>query len=488
MGRFTCVLLLGLTGCAQLAGIDETTGLIPPDQVSLSFERISVGATVERSAQDLTGYTATYLIVDPAAPEGLTKVFAQQSSFDTWAAKIPEGTPPIMFNLPDYPRSIPRLWAFPNRNIKGLYGVMEHPHPTPAPDGAMLTVQAGLDTPYAAGEALSLYNIGTWAIRGFAAGELPAVGATLLGPVTFPYASMGSVTGRPLEKITTADAPLLLRHVGNDLTGFVSATPFDQSGTDMITGAMMPNPHDQMLDVKLDPASVAARYAPARPAVANIAMSWGLNAAPGYEIANTNGPTLQSAGVLATDTGMLAVPYGNPFVDKGWKTTFTWATSASRAFTPAGQTLPVTLSASIVQVVDPTAGLVLDLPASLPEAITIDGKPLSTDGVTIVKPTRAASISFIVGKPCTVANMQLFDLVPDMANTALEYHHVLAQTGTTTQFFIPAELLEVDHHYTLRSQCVVGGYPTLAAGDLTHRELPYAYASYDSGVFTVTAQ
>ena len=34
---------------------------------------------------------------------------------------------------------------------------------------------------------------------------------------------------------------------------------------------------------------------------------------------------------------------------------------------------------------------------------------------------------------------------------------------------------------------VVGGYPALADGDLTVRELPVASSSMDSGVFTVVA-
>lgn len=488
LGRFLPVLLVGVPGCAQLAGIDETTGAVnPPGRVSLSCERISVGATVERAAQDLTGFTATYLLVDASAPDGLTKVVAEQPSLDTWSAEIAEGTPPVAYSLPDFPAPISRVLALPNRDIKDLFGVLEHPHPTPAPEAAMLTVTAALDTPYAANESLSLYVIGTWAIRGFVGAELPAVGASQLGPVPFAYSSMTSVTGRPLDKITTADAPLVLRHVGNDLTGYVPPVGFDQSTVSPITGTMLPNPHDQVLDVRLDPAAVAGRYAPARPAVTNIAMSWALAAAPGHEIASGSGPTLQAAGVTSADNGVLSVPYGNPFVAMGWKTVMVWATSASRAFTPAGQMLPVTLSASLFQVVYPTAGLVLDLPAPLPEAITLDGKPLSTDGMMMTKPSRAVSASFLVATPCTLSHMQLLDIVPNTANTGLALQNVLSESSTTSEFFIPAERLEVGHRYTLRMLCIVGGYPTIAEGDLTHRDLPLALGAFDSGVFTVTA-
>ena len=183
---------------------------------------------------------------------------AEQSAFDTWTAAIPEGTPPVLFNLPGYPGPSSKLWAFPNRDLRGQFAVLEHPHPTTAPAGATLAVQVTLDKAYAATESLSLDCIGTWTTRALPA---PAVGALVLAPPMFAYTSMTSRTGRPHEKITTADAPLVLRHVGSNLTGYLSATPFDQSGADAIMGSMLPNPPDQMLDVRLDPPAVPASQA-----------------------------------------------------------------------------------------------------------------------------------------------------------------------------------------------------------------------------------
>src|SRR6187401_3637809 len=108
MGRLLSVLLVGGTGCAQLAGIDETSGgtVLPPERVSFTMERMSIGATVERAPLDLTNFTATYLIEDTEAPDGLTRVVAEKLEPGTWSAEIAEGTPPVLYSLPDFPQPI----------------------------------------------------------------------------------------------------------------------------------------------------------------------------------------------------------------------------------------------------------------------------------------------------------------------------------------------------------------------------------------------
>lgn len=487
MGRYLFAggLAVGAVGCAQLAGIDETSGPPTPDRVSLTFQRVSVGATTEVAPQELTGYTATYLVPDAAAPGGLTRIFAQQSAADTWSADIATGTPAVEFTLPDFPRPISRLWAIPARALVGAFTSLEHPHPTPADPAATLTINATLDAAYAS-EGLQLYTVGTWARRGFTGAELPAVGATTWTVGPFPYASAEALTGRPLEKITAVDQPLLLRYAGNDLTGYLEVPPFDQTAADTLAGTLVANPHDQTLTATLAPAALAARYAPARPALANLTMAWSVNASPGAAWAQTTGPTLIGGGVAETDPGMLSVPYGNPFAARGWATTMTWSTVESRTFTPAGGTLPVTLRGALYQVVTPAPGMMLTLPAGLPEAITLDGRPLSTDGLMVARPTVALTATFVVPTPCTLYQLQLLDILPTPDATALEVRNVLAQTATMPSFFVPPEALEPGHTYTLRAVCIAGSYPQLAGGDLATRDLPLAVGYFDSGVFTVT--
>lgn len=492
MGRTFPVLVAlaagGLAGCAQLAGIDDTTGLVPPDRVSLAAEHLSIGATLVRAPQDLTGHGATYYVPDATQPDGLQHVAAELLTPDTWSAAIPEGAYPIEFELPEVPVTMRRMFDFPQRNIYGLYGVLEHPAPRPAPMGAMMTVQAMLPSAVVAGESFQLYSVGTWIVRPFGAAEGPPVGATTLGPFAFPYASASSITGRPLEQITTDDAVLLLRYVGNKLTGVLSAAPFTQTTADTVSGTMQPVAVNQMLDIMVGPpAAVAARYAPARPAIPNVQMAWYLHAAPGAELASDTGPLLDAVGVAPTDTGKITVPYGNPFATRGWPTVLTWSTNAYRTITPAGQTLPINLYGGLFQVATPTPGLALDLPAGLPEVITLDGQSLSTDNLTIPKPTKAITVSFVPGIPNqTMYQLQLFELVPNTANTSLVQKIVFGASGSKPEFTLPPDVLVVGKRYQFRAICVQGSFPAIADGDLRMRSLPLALGYLDGGVFTVT--
>jgi len=42
--------------------------------------------------------------------------------------------------------------------------------------------------------------------------------------------------------------------------------------------------------------------------------------------------------------------------------------------------------------------------------------------------------------------------------------------------------------YMIRGYTIVGGYPGLAQGDLTMRQLPYSIGYLDGGIFTVMGQ
>jgi hypothetical protein len=492
MGRMSSVLpgvvLGGLVGCAQLAGIDDTTGVVTPDVVSLQLEKMSIGATVARAPMDLTGLTAEYLVLDDAEADGIQHVPADLWVPDTWSAVIKDGTPPIRFQTPDYPEPTAKLWDFPLRNLIGLYPRMEHENPEPAPMGAMLTLRATLPSAFAATESFQLYTLGSWNVRGFGGAEVPAVGAAAFGPVTFPFSSVSSITGRPLEKLTTADAVMFLRFIGNRLTGVMEATPFDQTGADSIMGTMTAVAANQTLNITVGPpAAVAQRFAPARPAMPALSMAWYLHAAPGFEVGNDNGPLLHAASVVMADTGVISATYGNPFIAKGWPTTLMWTTVATRTYMSPVQMLPIDLHAGLYQLAEPTAGMVLDLPAGLPEVITIDGKPLSTDGLSITKPTKPVKVTFVAGiTNNTLYQLQLFEIVPNTGGTALVQKIVLAATGTTAEFTLPPDLFAPGHFYNLRAHCIQGGYPDVAIGDLRRRELPIAVGYLDGGVFAVT--
>jgi hypothetical protein len=478
------------SGCAQLAGIDITQQADEPELASLTLSRISIGATLTTRPLDLGNLSASYLIANPDAPDGFDRIMANVDPMTSnkWVAEVGEGTPPVMFTLPDYPESVPRIWALPYRDLVGAISVYEHHDPQPAMDPATLTVQATLPTPYAATESFQLLVVGTWVSRGFSGVmEVPAVGATAFGPVPFAYTTTSRQTNRPYEGITAADSTLLLRYVGTRLTGVMEGPPFDQTGADMVMGTMSAVAATETLSATLNNMTVAARYTPLRPMMPAPAMSWALVAAPGFASANLNGPRLNSDTVLAADPSAISVPYGNPFVAKGWQTAFAWNTSSTRMYTPPGAPGPITLSAGLSQYATPSPDMTLDLPAGLPELITLGQQPLSTDGVTIEKPIKALAASFVVppAPPNTLYQLVLYELVPNTAATALEHKHILSMTSVEPSFLIPPEFFQSGRSYTLRAQTLAGGYPALETGDLTMRSLPAAMGYMDSGVVLV---
>lgn len=478
--------LLASAGCAQLAGIDETSGLVPPDRASLQVERVSVGATVVTAPLDLTASTASFLVPDDAVPEGFTRVPAEVADVGLWSAEVPAGTPAVQFTLPDFPTPLQRVLQFDTRNHKIRFAVYEHLSPQPAPAGATLTVSAALPTAYVTGQSFQLWSVGTWNARGFPPAELPLadMGIASLGPVTFAFTSMNKQTGRDHEKITASDAVVLLRYTGNRLTGVMEAAPFEQTGNDTISGAMTTVAPAETVTADLRPTLVAGRYAPLRPAMGPPAMVWNLTAAPGVDHAAFRGIPLNAASVTEADAP-LSAPFGNPFVAKGWRSVFLWATNANRTVTPLGQTLSVTLRAELFTYIEPTPAMVLDLPAGLPELITINGVSLSSDGLSIPRPAQQAKVSFVANGGGTVSQIQLYELVPNMAGTALEYRFVIEATGASKELSLPPEVFVPGKLYTLRAINYAGSFPNYLAGDLTTRSGPVSAGFHDSGVFTV---
>lgn len=473
-----------LAGCAQLAGIDSTNGEGLPGN-SLGVRRMSVGKTVDVGPLDLTGLQATYL-VDGAS--GIDRVAATNDGGGNWVTKV-RSPAPVLFTLPDDP-ALQRLFDFPkNRALTILYAQLEHPGRAPAPEGAMLTVAAHLDAPTTAADRFQIYTMGSWSAFDVAA---PADASTDV-LVTYPFDMSSRVTGRAqLDRLTMQDVFLVLRYTANaaqpevvQLTGVAEAAPFDQTGADMVSATMTAVAADRMLDVTISP-DITGRYLPVRPAVSGLVMGWNLVAAPGAAIASNAGPALAGGPLKATDLGVSAM-YGNPFAGSphNWRTLFTLATYETRTYKPS-MDATVTLYAGMNQYVEPSAGLKLNLDAGLPEQISLNMQSLSTDGQTIPRPTGFVPVTFVATPMVnTLYGVQLFDLVPSIDGTRLDYHLVLDALGTEATFQLPPDVFVVGHSYTLRALCTAGGFPALSTGDLTVRQVPLSQSFLDSGVFTV---
>ncbi|HEU4733835.1 MAG TPA: hypothetical protein VFT22_38345 [Kofleriaceae bacterium] len=479
-------------GCAQLAGIEPTSGE-GRNADTVSIQRMSIGSMVLSGDLDLAGLEASYL-VESAAATGFDRIAADDGdapAHGTWHADLPDPAP-VELTLPDEPAPVPHLLAFGSRALRTSFAVLEHPGRTPAPDGAMLTLKpVMLDRAFDPSDSFQVVTLGSWTERSFAAAELPAAGAMQLPPVTYPFSSAASTSGRPaLDRLTSQDAFLVLRYNATALTGVAEATSFDQTGNDTVdVAAMVPVMQDQTLDVKVSPSALSGRYGAVRPAVSGLAMKWRIAAAPAAAAAVDAGPTLQSGTLAVTDVGIPAVKYGNPFTPRGWGSMFVLTTSESRTFTPTGTTTPITLFAGMSEYLDlsaQAAGFELKLDAGLPTTILLGTRQLLTDGDAVPRPTRLVEVTVLTDQPAaTLFELQVLDLLPNAMMTALEPHLVLAAASGEAKFKIPPETFMPGHSYTLRALCTSGGYPAIASGDFQMRSLPMSRSFLDSAVFTV---
>ena len=496
------MVMMAGSGCAQLFGVDVTTAGTPdvsPSVVSLQVQRFEVGASVVREPQDVTNLTASYLVAagTDTDPSGLRRVPAVVgSSTDTWTAAIPTGTPPVEFTLgDDLPAPFRRQYAFPQRNELSLYGINEHPAPQPPDASSVLNVKVTLPSAYMANETFQIYAIGPWAYHNLVAAELPVVTTgTVIGPVNLPYTStpttFSSSSGRPIAGITMDDRVLALRYVGDDLTGAAEFPQFAQSSaTDTLVATMTANPHAP-LDVTVDPPTVASRLAATNPAGTALSLAWSVVASPGYAIADTLGPLLMYGTLLSTDPGAITTPFGNPFTAHDWRSAFTWAGTKSRSYAvPSLSNMTMTMYAGLTEVAEVAPSLVLDDPAPLPVLVSMNEMPLTSDGKVIsLDPTKSVTLSLVADEPGALFyQFNVYELVPTVpAGTALMAQTMYAALSTDPMVTLPNDVFSPGHVYMIRANCIGGGFPSFAQGNLWNRTLPYSVGYFDAGIFTVT--
>lgn len=489
----TAFYALGLAGCAQLFGLDSTSA--PPDvalppRATVTIQHLAFNATATATT-NATGTTAAYYVPDDIETSGLRRIPATLDG-DVWTAEVPDGVAAsVEITVPDAaPR---RYYAFPSRDLVVQYGNYDQAA-GPPPDPSNLNVQLTLPSGYASGESFILYAVGPWTAHTITALPAVDVGATQIGPVDIPYntSTFPSLVGTPtLEKITAADSVVALRYANNTLTASAPLTPFEQTGTDTLVATLTANTLEP-LDITLDPSAIATRLGMTTPAGGAAGLNWSLNAAPGYRYTNNVGPMLRQGAVAATD-GMttLTVPFGNPFTNVMWQTLFSFASTRSRAYTPPALMLPITLHAGLNQYVEPAAGTTIDVPAGLPVLVLVNDTPLTSDGLTVtIDPNRAVKLALVADRPgSSFYQFNIHELVPNdaMPATALVQKNVFAAIGPPGDITIPAGVFTTGKIYSIRAHCYRGGFPGLASGDLSQRDLPLSVGYLDSGVFTVEA-
>lgn len=476
-------ILVALTGCAQLAGIDDTSKAPETTPASLRVERIQIGTTIVKGPQDLTASTASFLVPDDTAPGGQRRVPATLSGVDTWQADVGDMPVPVQFESPELPNPVVRILDLPSRTLAVAVPVLEHPSPEPAPENATFNINVALNSAHGA-EGYQLFAIGAWTLVGLPA---PVAGATTLatGPVT-PVEANSPI--RRLDRITTNDTVLLLRYTGNQLVAHYEVPPFDQGMTTDITGTFVATPLDQTLDIRVNQMRSAQRLSTVRPAVGAPSYVWRLRASPGLDYLVENGPQLDASGVpapTAADPQTITAPYGNPFAAK-FRTLLQWDVTSTRTYTNPVTAETVTLAARLSERVEPSAGLVVATPAGLPDRITANGTVLNVDNLTVSAPANApVEVSFVTDAASNTGHhVQLLELVPNMMG-GYTLTNVVVVTTVAPQTRIPRDLFKDGALYALRAFSFQGCYPALASGDLTQVALPCAIAFADSGVFQV---
>jgi hypothetical protein len=484
---------LGLAGCAQVFGIENTTGGtadVPlPPRASIVIQHVSLKATVT-ATPDATGTTATYYVPDAVDTSGFRRIPATLDG-TTWSAEVPDGVAAsVEITVPD--TSPRRFYTFPNRDLIVQYANYAPSSPMP-PDTSTLNVQLTLPAPgYRSVEGFQLYAAGTWRSHSLTSGlPTPDVGATQIGPVDIPYngSTFNSFIGNTtLEKITSNDLLVALRYENAVLTAAGQFAAFEQTGTDMISATLVDNVLAP-LDVMIDPMAISSRLVTS-PANGGQSFSYSLSAAPGWRYASNTGPFLRTGVVSPTEPKTtLTFPYGNPFTGLDWQTVLLVATSRGRSYTPPTLNLPVALAAGLNQSIRPGPGSTIDMPAGLPVLVLVNSTPLNSDGLTVaIDPNRSVTLGLVSDKPtCDIYQFNVNELVPNKSNDALVANNVLAAIGPPGEIKIPAGVFTTGKVYSIRAHCYRGGHPGLASGDFSQRDLPLSVGYLDSGVFTVAA-
>jgi hypothetical protein len=220
-------------------------------------------------------------------------------------------------------------------------------------------------------------------------------------------------------------------------------------------------------------------------------MSWAVVAAPGYATASGLGPTLNSAAVAATDTGMIVAPYGNPFASRGWNAMFEWTSSNNRSVTLAGGGTPyVATSGGLQDFAEVASGLSLATPAPLPITISVNGTALVADNMTLPmdlsKPVTIALEADTNATP-TMYQFNVYNLVLDATSNAWGAHVAYVAYSATSSVTVPNDVFVAGQVYMIRGHTFVGGFPNIASGDFTARALPFSLGYLDGGIFTAMA-
>lgn len=457
--------------------------VFPPDDYnapshSLMMSSSYVATTVTTVSADLAGGEATFLIEDPAEPDGFRHIPAEALP-DRWYAPITEDDATVMFRTPD--QDFVRVWHYPVRHVSGRSVILRREDPTIGTDTDKIAVDTTLDSAFTAG-SFQVYVVGAWILHPYT--ELPGAGAMAFRPPNHDFGEFVSIPGTSRWKITRDDRVLVLRfNSAGTLVGALTSAPVDQADPTAIIGRVVDVPLDRTIAVTIDP-TVPNRTAAQRPVVAGQGMSYSITAAPGAAVGQNAGPQLASAVIPPASPALLTATYGNPFA--AWPAVLRVGMSASRTVTPFDLPGTAYLYGGALFVGPPeTQTAPLDSP--LPVLVTVAGRALATDNLDVpLDRTRPVEITAEFDRPGVAGlyTATLFELVPDGAGGFARVPRA-EFASTTPTWRVPASVFDAGTTYFIRAGLYADGYDAAMNGDQATVSLPITFGYLDSGVFQV---
>ena len=458
-------------GCAQLAGIKDTSK--PAGEVTLQLQRVYVGATL--ATEPLVLATAPSVILSGST------VPALPTTPGTYTANATDPLG-VFYTGTDLPMPVQHLLSL-GATMSADETVFVHQNASAPDPAAAMTLNVTLPGSYETTQTLQVVAIGAWSAHTLSGMmELPGVGTTTLSASIAYSTFLPMTTQSPIVKIVKADQVVITRSTGQTLTGQLIVPPFDQTASDMITGTMAMVTPTAPFDATIDPTTISTRLGTVQPAGTSFSSLWRLDASPGYAVGQSGGIQLDGGSLAMTATS-ISSSYANPFAGLSWKPVLEYASYSSRTYMMG--TMPVSLTSYLIEERDPAPGLMLDVPAALPQTATLGTTVLSTDGLMInIDATAPTPLTFTTESgTATLYGATVYELAPDMTG-AIQRNRVLAMLALAPSFSIPAGVLQNGHTYEIDCATVSGGYTGAASGNLQTFAFPASFAIAATGVFT----
>jgi hypothetical protein len=475
LSAVTCA---SLASCAQVFGIDETSG--PPVEegrdVSFSWTQGYIGATYKESPLDLTGATGAFFTT--AADGTRTEIPSTVGAPGTFVATVNDTDTMTHARvvLPTLNNGAARFYKLPGNALKGITHLARHEDQQPPPMGATITFQGIIDIFDPALDVVHVIVMGPWSRL------IATAGQTMVN-----YSSFIPMYGGPLVRITPEDKMVLIRQRAGFAEGSLIVDGFTQAANNLVVGNLNSFVRDKPVAFNWNAPATVAAFAGTQPSTPLGGAAWYVNYTP-LDAGHDVGVGLAAIGldIGAAESVAVAANYGIPFTAPGWDAVFTLHRVGARSVTIPnfGQ---FSVNSSTLYLAPPAGSASATADALLlPQSVSVAGTVTSTDGMSMTidraRPVRL-SIAMAPGATCQMSYFVVFEY---QKNMAMEISGVMRAEAFSIdrEIEIDNSLFEAGKHYSVVGTCFRQGFTNVANGDLS-RSYPHEYGQLAGGTFTV---